>query len=565
MAWTEPRSRPDPEPESEPKVTPHNLRTQTSAAHFSSSIPQVHLPVLLPLLILVLAAFADLCTASPPQPAQPPLLSGQPFIIFWGIPDSSCSGRPDPRSFGMEREGRVAVFYEDTLGNYPYFIDKDTPVNGGLPQHTGLDNHLQKTQQDLEAALPAPRYLGLGVLRWAEWAPQWSRNREKQTMYLEASRNLLKAFFPNWTPEDVEKWSQVDFEAAAQSVMTETLREVKRLRPKALWGVSPFPSCYNGNPAQTILANYTGQCPAAEMALNDELLWLWKRCSALYPLLTLEKLQSGTAGAKLYLSSQIREALRVSSLTGTAFDLPVFPLVKSVYASTNTFLSQTDLVSTIGESAAMGTAGVVIWERSETKTERECQDLAEFVRKVLGPYSINVTTATRLCSASLCQGKGRCVRQNPQSSAYLHLPPPSEAVEKVTEKIEAAKATDQPNTDAKPAEPDPAEIWKRDFQCQWYKTADGDVSDQQSPKDGASVGETVEENAGDVAGTTTASTLVSTTKGASVTELGGSSSPSTASPSPSLEVPTVGGTNPLSAPLLTVLLLLLAGSLCHVK
>lgn len=30
---------------------------------------------------------------------------------------------------------------------------------------------------------------------------------------------------------------------------------------------------------------------------------------------------------------------------------------------------QADLVSTIGESAAMGTAGVVIWERSETKTE----------------------------------------------------------------------------------------------------------------------------------------------------------------------------------------------------
>ncbi|TNN64695.1 Hyaluronidase-4 [Liparis tanakae] len=286
----------------------------------------------------------------------------------------------------MEQEGRVAFFYEDTLGNYPYFIDKDTPVNGGLPQHTRLDNHLQKTQQDVEAALPAPRYLGLGVLRWAEWVPQWSRNRERQVMYLEASRDLLKNFFPNWTPEEVEKWSQVDFEAAAQSVMTETLREVKRLRPKALWGFSPYPSCYNGDPALTMLANYTGQCPAEEMALNDELLWLWKRCSALYPLLTLEKLQA-------------------------------------------------DLVSTIGESAAMGTAGVVIWGKSETKTERECQDLAEFVHKVLGPYSINVTTATRLCSASLCQGKGRCVRQDPESSVYLHLPVTSKLVEKVSEKF----------------------------------------------------------------------------------------------------------------------------------
>lgn len=87
--------------------------------------------------------------------------------------------------------------------------------------------------------------------------------------------------------------SQVDFEAAAQAVIMETLREVKRLRPKALWGISPYPGCYNGDPAQTMLSNYTGQCSPAETALNDELVWLWKRCSAIYPLLTLEKLQVG--------------------------------------------------------------------------------------------------------------------------------------------------------------------------------------------------------------------------------------------------------------------------------
>lgn len=58
---------------------------------------------------------------------------------------------------------------------------------------------------------------------------------------------------------------------------------------------------------------------------------------------------------------------------------------------------------------------------------------------VLGPYSFNVTTAARLCSASLCQGKGRCVRQNPDSSAYLHLPPLSEAAEKATGKVSGRK------------------------------------------------------------------------------------------------------------------------------
>ncbi|KAM8863704.1 hyaluronidase-2 isoform 1-T3 [Spinachia spinachia] len=552
MAWAEPRSRPD--LKLEPKPAPRSLKTQDT---FPSAIHQVQPPVVLPFLLL-LAAFADLGTAGPPQPAWPPLLSGQPFIIFWGIRDSSCSGRPDLRSFGMEREGRVAVFYEDTLGNYPYFLDKDTAVNRGLPQHTRMQDHLQKTKQDVEAALPAPRYLGLGVLRWAEWVPQWSRNRERQTIYLDESRDLMKTFFPGWTPEEVEKWSKVDFEAAAQSIMMETLREVKRLRPKALWGISPYPSCYNGDAALTSLANYTGQCPATEMALNDELLWLWKRCSALYPLLTLEKLQCGTSGGRLHLSSEIREALRVSSLSGTVSDLPVFPIVRSVYASTNTFLSQADLVSTIGESAAMGTAGVVIWGRSETKTERECQELAEFVRKVLGPYSINVTTATRLCSASLCQGKGRCVRQNPQSSVYLHLPLPSEPVEKATEKEEAEKTTDQPETNTKRAEPDPAEIWKKDFQCQWYETEDGNVSDQQSPKDGASAGGAVKENIGGVLGNAAASS----TKGASAIELRGSSSPGAGSPTASQEGAADGGTGSPSVPIVTVLLLLVAGRLC---
>lgn len=375
MAWTDPWSRPDPKPGPKP-TPPHGLRTQTP----TTSVPRVQTPVLLPL-ILLLTTLVDFSEAGPPRPARPPLLSGQPFIIFWGIRDSSCSGRPDPRTFGMEREGRVAVFYEDTLGNYPYFIDRDTAVNGGLPQHTKLDAHIQKTQQDLDAALPASRYLGLAVLRWAEWVPQWSRNQERQEMYLEGSRKLLRSFFPDWSPEEVERWSQVDFEASAQSVMTETLREVKRLRPKALWGVSPYPTCYNGGPAYTSLSNYTGRCPTADMALNDQLVWLWKRSSALYPLLTLEKLQGGTPGAGLYLSNLIKESLRVSSLGGVADDLPVFPLVKSFYASTNSFLSQSDLVSTIGESAALGTAGVVIWERSDTKTE---------VRLTMGAKSLNV-------------------------------------------------------------------------------------------------------------------------------------------------------------------------------
>uniref|UniRef100_A0A8C7Z5G3 Hyaluronidase n=1 Tax=Oryzias sinensis TaxID=183150 RepID=A0A8C7Z5G3_9TELE len=379
MARTKPHFHPDPQPESKP------------TAFLSAPL----------VLLLLLGLFACPCKSGPPPLAQPPLLSGQPFIIFWGIRDSSCFDRADARSFGMEPE-RIAVFYEDTLGNYPYFIDKSTPVNKGLPQHTRLNSHIQKLQQDLDAALPSPRYLGLGVLRWAEWLPQWSRNREKQAIRLACSRKLreLKDNFVSL---------QVDFEAAAQSVMMESLREVKRLRPKALWGFSPYPGCNNNDPTQTALSNYTGRCPPAEAALNDELLWLWKRCSALYPLLTLDKLQVEASSHSI---SKNRSNEKLTKQEGNR----CFPLI------------WTDLVNTIGESAAMGTAGIVIWDKSEPKTE-----------KVLGPYIMNITTATQLCSASLCQGRGRCVRLDPDSSAYLHLPPSSTVTGKVTENLKKRK------------------------------------------------------------------------------------------------------------------------------
>jgi len=83
----------------------------------------------------------------------------------------------------------------------------------------------------------------------------------------------------------------VDFEAAGRSILTETLREVRRLRPKALWGISPYPTCYTLAPGQTPPTNNTAGCPAPERELNDQLQWLWKRSSALYPFLSLEKLQ----------------------------------------------------------------------------------------------------------------------------------------------------------------------------------------------------------------------------------------------------------------------------------
>uniref|UniRef100_A0A8C2EKL9 Hyaluronidase n=1 Tax=Cyprinus carpio TaxID=7962 RepID=A0A8C2EKL9_CYPCA len=358
-------------------------------------------------------------------------------------------------AFGMEWEGRVAMFYEDTLGLYPYFTAQDRPVNGGLPQHTSLDIHLQRVEGDLTASLPQAGAPGLGVLRWQEWAPQWNRNRGIKTKDYHSALCCINLSYDLIS-------CQVDFEAAAQSIMMETLREVKRLRPQRLWGIAPYPNCYNFDSTQIALANYTGRCPAAEMALNDELMWLWKRSGALYPALSLEKLPEGTKGAWLYATNQIREALRVAALAGT-YNLIIMPVL---------YMYQIDLVNTIGESAAMGASGVIIWEKSlAVKTQKSCSEFSSYVRQVLGPYAVNVTTAARLCGVSLCQGRGRCVRKKPEDPTYLHLP--SAHFMLLPNGAEGVRATGELPTAY-------IDLWKKDFRCQWFEALEGAAADQES-------------------------------------------------------------------------------------
>uniref|UniRef100_A0ACB8EIS9 Uncharacterized protein n=2 Tax=Sphaerodactylus townsendi TaxID=933632 RepID=A0ACB8EIS9_9SAUR len=85
-----------------------------------------------------------------------------------------------------------------------------------------------------------------------------------------------------------------------------------------------------------------------------------------------------------------------------------------------------DLVSTIGESAALGAAGAIFWGDADyTKSRETCQVIKNYLEKELGPYIINVTTAAELCSQTLCNSHGRCLRQASNASVFLHLNPAS--------------------------------------------------------------------------------------------------------------------------------------------
>jgi len=135
-----------------------------------------------------------------------------------------------------------------------------------------------------------------------------------------------------------------------------------------------------------------------------------------------------------------------------------------------------DLISTIGESAALGAAGAIFWGDADYTKNRvglgsvcprgggdgweghippegdwwlqaglsspsgvllslghcnvplmppfpqdSCQIIKNYLEEDLGRYIVNVTTAAQLCSTALCQGRGRCLRQDSTADVFLHL------------------------------------------------------------------------------------------------------------------------------------------------
>ncbi|XP_036724548.1 hyaluronidase-3 isoform X4 [Balaenoptera musculus] len=121
---------------------------------------------------------------------------------------------------------------------------------------------------------------------------------------------------------------------------------------------------------------------------------------------------------------RLEEAFRVA-LTGHPHPLPVLAYARLTHRSSGRFLSQDELVQTIGVSAALGAAGVVLWgDLSFSSSEEECWHLHDYLVSTLGPYVINVTRAAMACSHQRCHGHGRCAWQDPgQLEVFLHLEP----------------------------------------------------------------------------------------------------------------------------------------------
>ncbi|XP_053233515.1 hyaluronidase-4-like isoform X1 [Podarcis raffonei] len=399
-------------------------------------------------LVLLLLLFPDLPVASPNlKPSLPPIVKKSPFLVAWNAPTARCSAaygvplRLDSYSIlANAREAfvgdNVTIFYYDQLGFYPYYLNTTVPptaVNGGCPQNASLTRHLEQMESDLAAAMPSSSFAGLSVIDWENWRPQWVRNWDKKNVYRNMSVQLVRQKNRHLSDAQAEVQAKWEFETAAQEFMSKTLQLARSLRPQGWWGYYLFPECYNYHYLDSF-ENFTGHCPPLEVQRNNELIWLWENSKALYPSIYIEEALRTSPQGKKFVWAKVGEALRVAELPSVQHSLPVFVYARPFYTYTLKELSQTDLVYTIGQAAAMGAHGIVLWGDAEYSRNRtNCLKIQDYLNSTLGPYIVNVTMATKLCSQKICNSHGRCIRRWMDSDSYLHLSPDTFQIQTVAE------------------------------------------------------------------------------------------------------------------------------------
>ncbi|XP_020822031.1 hyaluronidase-4 [Phascolarctos cinereus] len=369
------------------------------------------------------------------KPARLPIYQRKPFIAAWNAPTDQCStkyniilnlkmfhviGSPLAKARGQN----VTIFYVNRLGYYPWYTSQGVPINGGLPQNISLQTHLEKAGQDINYYIPAEDFSGLAVIDWEYWRPQWARNWNTKDVYRQKSRKLISEVKTNMSAGDIENLAKISFEESAKAFMKETIQLGLRNRPRGLWGYYLYPDCHNYNIYDQ---NYTGSCPEDEVLRNNELSWLWNSSAALYPSVGVKKSHGNSENILRFSQFRVNESMRISTMTSHDYALPVFVYTRLGYRDEPLcFLSKQDLISTIGESAALGAAGIVIWgDMNLTSSEGNCTKVKQFVMSDLGSYIINVTKAAEVCSRYLCRNNGRCVRKIWKAADYLHLNPES--------------------------------------------------------------------------------------------------------------------------------------------
>ncbi|XP_069574818.1 hyaluronidase PH-20-like [Brachyistius frenatus] len=398
---------------------------------------------------------------------EPPLIHDHPFVTIWNAPTDECQQLHIPLETAAFQAvttpaavpGQfLTIFYEDRLGLYPKVNSiKQKRYRGAVPQNGNLTEHLAKAQSQIDHDISQDSSPGLAVIDWESWRPLWDQNWGSKRIYQTLSIANAMQMAPFLSSKEISKLAKSQFQNAGRSFMEKTISLGIGERPSRRWGFYLFPDCYNYGWEKP---GYTGMCSTKTQKQNNQLLWLWERSTALFPSIYLHLTLRNSPRAALYVRNRVQEALRVAALPKRPYTVPIYVYSRPLYRDqTQIFLSQADLVSTVGESAALGASGVVMWGGTKDYNNKAaCQSLSEYLTSTFNPYVANVTAAAMLCSEVLCQGKGRCVRKSYDSPHYLHLNPTYFHILRADRKYVAIGLPSAADLNA----------WGENFTCQCY-------------------------------------------------------------------------------------------------
>ncbi|TFJ95495.1 Hyaluronidase PH-20 [Platysternon megacephalum] len=281
-----------------------------------------------------------------------PLIPNSPFLSIWNAPTELCTEKTrvqlDMRLFHLagstlktSTEQSITIFYANRLGNYPY-IDENTgeTFNGGIPQLCSMEHHLKKANDNINFYMPSDEQVGLAVIDWENWRPLWIRNWGSKDIYRQVSVEFVQQKDLSLSETQARTLAKMEFEAAAKSLMLQSLKLGISMKPNHLWGYYLYPDCYNYDYNQNP-HNYTGSCLDIEIARNNELNWLWEESTALYPSVYLETALRSSKNAPLFVRNRVQEAIRVSNVSNSTCPLPIFVYTRPVFTDFNQeYLSQ---------------------------------------------------------------------------------------------------------------------------------------------------------------------------------------------------------------------------------
>ena len=281
-----------------------------------------------------------------------PVVSNSPFLSIWNAPTELCTERTgvqlDMTFFSLIGSTlktsigqNITLFYPDRLGYYPYKNEvTGEAFNGGLPQLSLLENHLKKAKEDIQFYIPSDEQFGLAVIDWENWRPVWIRNWGSKDIYRQESIELVQQRDISLSEAEARTIAKMEFEAAAKSIMLESLKLGIEMKPNRLWGYYLYPDCYNYDYKQNP-HNYTGTCLDIEIERNNELNWLWEESTALYPSVYLETALRSSRNAQLFVRNRVQEAIRISYVSNSSHPLPVFVYTRPVFTDVyEEYLSQ---------------------------------------------------------------------------------------------------------------------------------------------------------------------------------------------------------------------------------